>query len=134
VLTVELRGRQTERGPLSRLGEQLVVTHVIERADIANLPTIDDEAEKLGFPHCGSHRRRGLTALQCELPFLLQLREERVADRKILGFSFDYGDGSFEAMLLVMVVTIRTGIALGFLANHDVREQIELPSAKPATS
>jgi hypothetical protein len=43
---------------------------------------------------------------------------------RYLGFSLDHGDGSFEAMLLVMVVTISTGIALGFLANHDVREQI----------
>jgi len=25
-------------------------------------------------------------------------------------------------MLLVMIVTISTGIALGFLANHNVRE------------
>jgi len=36
------------------------------------------------------------------------------------GFSPDHGDGSFEALLLVALVTIVTGIALGFFRKQDV--------------
>jgi hypothetical protein len=41
---------------------------------------------------------------------------------RYLGFSPDHGDGSLEAMLLIVLVTIITGIALGFFrkAEHDV--------------
>ena len=35
-----------------------------------------------------------------------------------LGFSPD-GDGSFELMLLMIVVTITTGIALTYFADHE---------------
>ena len=37
---------------------------------------------------------------------------------RYLGFSPEHGDSSFEAMLLVMLVTIIAGIALGFLATR----------------
>jgi hypothetical protein len=40
---------------------------------------------------------------------------------RYLGFSPDHGDGSFEAMLLIALVTIITGIALGFFRKHQVR-------------
>jgi hypothetical protein len=36
-----------------------------------------------------------------------------------LGFSPDGGDGSFELMLLMIVVTITTGIALTYFADHE---------------
>jgi len=36
-----------------------------------------------------------------------------------LGFSPDGGDGSFEVMLLMMLVMITTGMALGYLAMRD---------------
>jgi hypothetical protein len=41
---------------------------------------------------------------------------------RYLGFSPDQGGGSFEAMLLIGLVTIITGIALGFFRKHDVRK------------
>ncbi|MGB6587869.1 MAG: hypothetical protein WBE93_18135, partial [Pseudolabrys sp.] len=37
---------------------------------------------------------------------------------KHLGFSPDHGDGSFEAMLLMVVVTIITGIAVRFFRRQ----------------
>jgi hypothetical protein len=40
---------------------------------------------------------------------------------RYLGFSPDHGDGSLEAMLLLALVTIITGIAVGFFRKHDVR-------------
>jgi hypothetical protein len=39
---------------------------------------------------------------------------------RYLGFSPDNGDGSFEAMLLIVLVTIITGISLGFFGKHHV--------------
>ena len=44
---------------------------------------------------------------------------------RYLGFSPDHGDGTLEAMLLTALVTIITGLALGFFhkAKHDVRNQ-----------
>ena len=41
---------------------------------------------------------------------------------RFLGFSPDHGDGSFEAMLLVVVVTIITGIAVRFFRRQHVRK------------
>ena len=37
---------------------------------------------------------------------------------RYLGFSPDHGDGSFEAMLLITLVTIITGTAIGFFRKH----------------
>ena len=47
---------------------------------------------------------------------------------RYLGFSPDNGDGSFEAMLLIVLVTIVTGIALGFFrkAEHDQATKAQL--------
>ena len=42
---------------------------------------------------------------------------------RYLGFSPDNGDGSFEAMLLLVLVTIITGISLGFFRKHDVGKE-----------
>ena len=39
---------------------------------------------------------------------------------RYFGFSPDNGDGSFEAMLLIVLVTIITGISLGFFGKHHV--------------
>jgi len=41
--------------------------------------------------------------------------------RKIFSFWPDHGDGSFEVMLLIALVTIITGIAMGFFNKRDVR-------------
>jgi hypothetical protein len=43
---------------------------------------------------------------------------------RYLGFSPDHGDGSFEAMLLVMLVTIATGIASGFSAIGKTKDNV----------
>jgi hypothetical protein len=40
---------------------------------------------------------------------------------RYLGFSPNHGDGSLEAILLIALVTIVTGIALGFFRKHHVR-------------
>jgi hypothetical protein len=47
---------------------------------------------------------------------------------RYLGFSPDHGDGSFEAMLLIALVVIVSGLALGYIqkAKHDVRKQTNL--------
>jgi hypothetical protein len=39
---------------------------------------------------------------------------------RYLGFSPDHGDGSLEAIVLIALVTIITGIALGFFRKHHV--------------
>ena len=39
---------------------------------------------------------------------------------RYFGFSPDHGDGSFEAMLLIELVTIITGTALGFMADRQI--------------
>jgi len=39
---------------------------------------------------------------------------------RYLGFSPDHGDGSLEAIVLIALVTIITGIALGFFPKHHV--------------
>ncbi len=39
---------------------------------------------------------------------------------RYLGFSPDHGDGPLEAILLIALVTIITGIALGFFRKHPV--------------
>jgi hypothetical protein len=39
-----------------------------------------------------------------------------------LGFSPDGGDGSVEAMLLLVLVTIVTGIGMAFFHKRDVRD------------
>jgi hypothetical protein len=36
-----------------------------------------------------------------------------------LGFSPDGGDGSFEVMLLMLLVMITTGIGLAYFAAHE---------------
>jgi hypothetical protein len=36
------------------------------------------------------------------------------------GFSPDHGDGSFEAIILIALVTIISGLALGFFPKHHV--------------
>jgi hypothetical protein len=41
---------------------------------------------------------------------------------RYLGFSPDHGDGSFEALLLIALVTFITGIALGFFRKHHVHK------------
>jgi hypothetical protein len=56
---------------------------VVERASLAHLATIDDEAEDFGFAHRRLHRSRGLTMLQRELSRFLQLREKHVAAPKL---------------------------------------------------
>ena len=38
------------------------------------------------------------------------------------GFAPDHGDGSLEAIILIALVTIISGIALGFFRKHYVRE------------
>jgi hypothetical protein len=38
------------------------------------------------------------------------------------GFSPDHGDGSFEALILIALVIIISGLALGFFRKHDVRK------------
>ena len=43
---------------------------------------------------------------------------------RYLGFSPDHGDGSFEAMLLVMLVTIITGIASSFSAIGKTKDNV----------
>ena len=40
------------------------------------------------------------------------------------GFSPDHGDGSFEAMILIALVIIISGVALGFFRKYDVRKWI----------
>ena len=40
---------------------------------------------------------------------------------RYLGFAPDHGDGSFEAMLLIALLTIITGMALGFFRKGHVR-------------
>jgi len=47
---------------------------------------------------------------------------------RYLGFSPDHGDGSFEAMLLIALVVVITGLALGYFHNakRDVRKQTNL--------
>ena len=40
---------------------------------------------------------------------------------RFLGFSPDHGDGSFEAMLFLMLLTIVTGITLRFFAQKEPR-------------
>lgn len=40
---------------------------------------------------------------------------------KFLGFSSAYGNG-FEALILVTVVTVITGLALGHLQKHHARD------------
>jgi hypothetical protein len=39
---------------------------------------------------------------------------------RYLGFSPDHGDGSLEAILLIALVTIITGVSLGFFRKHHV--------------
>jgi hypothetical protein len=41
---------------------------------------------------------------------------------RYLGFSPDHGDGSLEAILLIALVTIITGLSLSFFGKHHVRE------------
>jgi hypothetical protein len=41
---------------------------------------------------------------------------------RYLGFSPDNGDGSVEAMLLLVLVTILTGIGLAFFRKHHERK------------
>jgi hypothetical protein len=48
--------------------------------------------------------------------------------RKILGFSPDHGDGSFEAMLLVMLTTIIFGVALPITSEAAVANLEEVSS------
>jgi len=38
------------------------------------------------------------------------------------GFSPDHGDGSLEAIILIALVTIITGLALTFFRKHHVNE------------
>jgi hypothetical protein len=38
------------------------------------------------------------------------------------GFSPDHGDGSVEAIILMALVIIISGVALGFFRKHDVRK------------
>ena len=38
------------------------------------------------------------------------------------GCSPDHGDGSFEALILIALVIIISGLALGFFRKHDVRK------------
>ena len=40
---------------------------------------------------------------------------------KYLGFSPDDGDGQFETMLLLVLLTIITGTAMGFFHKRDAR-------------
>jgi hypothetical protein len=44
---------------------------------------------------------------------------------RYLDFWPDHGDGSFEVMLLIALVTIITGIAMGFFHKRDVRNKIK---------
>jgi len=39
---------------------------------------------------------------------------------RYFGFSPDHGDGSFEAIILIALVTLISGLALGFLLKHPV--------------
>ena len=41
---------------------------------------------------------------------------------RYLGFSPDGGDGSFEAMLLIALVTVITGAGMVFFHKRDVRD------------
>ena len=41
---------------------------------------------------------------------------------RYLGFSPDGGDGSFEAMLLIALVTVITGAGMAFFRKRDVRD------------
>ena len=41
---------------------------------------------------------------------------------RFLGFAPDHGDGSFEAMLVIALVTITTGTALGFFRDKTKQE------------
>jgi hypothetical protein len=38
------------------------------------------------------------------------------------GFSPDHSDGSVEAIILMALVIIISGVALGFFPKHDVRK------------
>jgi len=38
------------------------------------------------------------------------------------GFSPDHGDGSLEAIILIALVTVITGLGLGFFHKHHVRK------------
>ena len=37
------------------------------------------------------------------------------------GFAPDHGDGSLEAIILIALVTLVTGLGLGFFRKHHVR-------------
>ena len=70
-------------------------------------------------------RLRDLPSFGPECPLaLLAFSEISKVDfiEKHLGFSPDHGDGSFEAMLLMVVVTIITGIAVRFFRRQHVRK------------
>jgi len=41
---------------------------------------------------------------------------------RLFGFAPDHGDGSLEAIILIALVTLIAGTALGFFRKHDVRE------------
>jgi hypothetical protein len=43
---------------------------------------------------------------------------------RYLGFSPDNGDGSFEAMFLIMLVVFGTGLALAFLGIGKTKEVV----------
>jgi hypothetical protein len=38
-----------------------------------------------------------------------------------LGFAPDHGDGTLEAMLLIALVTVITGLAVGFFRRQTIR-------------
>ena len=41
---------------------------------------------------------------------------------RYFGFSPDHGDGSVEAIILIALVTMITGISLSYFRKHDARE------------
>jgi len=41
---------------------------------------------------------------------------------RFLGLSPDYGGGSFEAIILIAVVTVITGVGMGYFQKRYVRD------------
>jgi hypothetical protein len=86
--------------------------------------------------HAATHHGWTLVHFNSQLDYVLlslvlrRFRESSHMDfiERYLGFSPDHGDGSFEAMLLIALVVIITGLALGYFhkAKHDVRKQTNL--------
>ena len=41
---------------------------------------------------------------------------------RFFGFAPDHGDGSFEAIILIAVVMVVTGVGLGYFHKHHARD------------